>query len=342
MEAFPIFLRLQGRPCLIVGGSERAARKAELLLRAGAVLTIAAPRLCDTLATWAREGRIHHVAERLVPDQLRNQSLVIAATEDAALARQVSEAARDAGVPVNVVDRPELSTFIAGALVDRSPVLVAVSTGGAAPVLARDIRLAIERLLPPRLGRLARFAGRFRNAVKVAVPDAPARRRFWEGFFKGPIARSVLAGDEPSAQAAMLTLVNRNEGSHGGPGIIHIVGAGPGEADLLTLRALNLLGEADVIVHDQRVAPAILDRARRDAERIEIGERRAQAEIRLLLSELAHAGKRVVWLVRGDPAHTIGGELAVAFHMLGIEVELVPGVPVADSLARPHAHAVNG
>lgn len=341
MDAFPVFLKLQGRPCLIVGGGEVAAHKAELLLRAGAALTVTAPSLHGTLAAWAEEGRLCHVAECFAPGQLRGQSLVIVATEDIALAHQVSERAREAGIPVNVVDRPELSTFIVGALVDRSPVLVAISTGGAAPVLTREIRLAIERLLPPALGRLARFAARFRSAVKAAIPNVLARRRFWEGFFKGPVAQAVLAGDESGAQATMLALVNRSEGGRGTQGIVHIVGAGFGEVDLLTLRASCRLGEADVIVYDDRVAPMILERARRDAERIKIDER--QGEIRTVLAALAHAGKKVVWLVGGDPVLARhGGEEAAALRALGVAVELVPGVPAAnDSIARPRADAVN-
>ena len=335
MHAFPLFVKLEGRSCLVVGGGAAAARKAELLLRAGARVTVMAPALAPELAEAAVAGRLRHESGPFTPARLQGQALVIVATGDDALDRRVAEAAQAAGVPVNVVDRPELSTFITGALVDRSPVLVAISTGGTAPVLAREVRLAIERLLPPAFGRLARFAERFRAAVKAAIPDVLRRRRFWDSFFKGPVAAAVLAGNEQAAQAAMLGLVNRGEAGRTALGMVHLVGAGPGDPELLTLRALRLLGEADAIVHDKLVDAGILERARRDAERIYVGKSnghhsKSQDEINALLVALARAGKRVVRLKGGDPfVFGRGGEELEYLRARGIPVEVVPGISAA-------------
>jgi uroporphyrin-III C-methyltransferase/precorrin-2 dehydrogenase/sirohydrochlorin ferrochelatase len=337
MDAYPIFLKLEGASCLIVGGGEAAARKADLLLRAGASLTLVAPRVIAELADRAAAGELEHCAESFAPAHLRGRKLVIVATGDEALARRVSAAARAAGVLVNVVDRLEFSTFITGALVDRSPVLVAISTGGAAPVLAREIRATIERLLPTGLGRLAIFADRFRAAVKAAIADGTQRRRFWEHFFQSPVAEAVLAGNEPAARAAMLTLVNRPAEDAEARGRVYIVGAGPGDPDLLTLRALRLLSEADVILRDARIVDGILDRARRDAEWIDLGR---GGDPRILLARHARAGRRVLRLVSGDPLASANVREELAYlRARDIAVELVPGVPV-DAATRQVA-AVN-
>ncbi|MFI4986355.1 MAG: siroheme synthase CysG [Alphaproteobacteria bacterium] len=335
MDVYPLFLKLAGRPCLLVGGGAVAERKAELLLGAGGALTVIAARLTAGLADAAEAGRLRHLALPLAQEQFQRQALVVVATEDDALAREASELAQAAGVPVNVVDRPELSTCIAGAVVDRSPVLVAITTGGAAPVLARELRLAIERLLPPALGRLAAFARHFRAAAKAAIPGALARRRFWERFFASPLADAVLAGGEARAQAAMLALVNRAAARGTASGIVYLVGAGPGDPELLTLRAHRLLAEADVIVYDRLVDPAVLERSRRDAERIYVGKAKgchslSQDEINALLAALASEGKRVVRLKGGDPfIFGRGGEELEALRARGIAVEVVPGVTAA-------------
>ncbi len=335
MDVYPLFLKIAGRPCLLVGGGAAAERKAELLMRAGARLTIVAERLTPGLARAAGAGRLRHLAAPLGPEQFRGQALVVVASEDEALAREASVLAHGAGVPVNVVDRPELSTCIAGAVVDRSPVLVAITTGGAAPVLARELRLAIERLLPPSLGRLAAFAERFRAAAKAALPSPRARRRFWERFFASALAKAVLAGDEAGAQAAMVARVNRGEMRGEDVGIVHLVGAGPGDPELLTLRAHRLLAEADTIVYDRLVDPAVLELGRRDAERIHVGKAAgrhslSQDEINALLARLASQGKRVVRLKGGDPfVFGRGGEELEALRARGIAVAVVPGVTAA-------------
>ncbi|HLI11865.1 MAG TPA: NAD(P)-dependent oxidoreductase [Alphaproteobacteria bacterium] len=327
MDAYPIFLRLKGRPCLIVGGGDVAARKAEWLQRAGAALTVNAQHLVAELAASAAAGTLRHETAPFSPELVCGQTLVIAATDDEALARRVSAVAQRAGVPVNVVDRLDLSTFISGALVDRSPVLVAVSTGGAAPVLAREIRLAIERLLPPRLGDLANLAERFRSAVRAAIPDGRERRRFWQRVFTGPVGRAALAGDGAAAQRAMLALVNRKPKRRVAAGCVHIVEIGSDDPDLLTLRAQRLLGEADVVIHD-RVGTAILDHARRDAERI-LAEAREPELIDAQLATLARAGNRVVRLKSRDPLLALHhGELGY-LRARGITVDVVPSVVTA-------------
>ena len=319
-STFPIFLKLEGKRCLVVGGDAAAARKVALLQRAGAEVTVAAHDLEPGLAALAAKGCVTQAAqfERALLDGM---SLAIVAGVGEELARVVSDAAQAANVPVNAVDRPELSSFVSGALVERAPVTVAISTGGTAPALARDIRLAIERVLPPGLGRLARFAERFRAAVRAALPESETRRRFWDGFFKGPIAARVIAGDEAGARSAMLALVNGPEVARRAPGRIDILELASGEPDLLTLRAQRLMGEADVLLHDASVAAAILDSGRRDAERLvaamEPGAAVEQA------AGLARAGKRVVRLVDRDKARGESERRALAAR--GLETSLVPG-----------------
>ena len=333
MDAYPLFLKLAGRAAVVVGGNAVAARKLELLRRAGANVTVIAERLHPALAAAVEAGELCH---RPSPPELAHfhgAALAVVAVEEEALARRAAALAQTAGVPVNVVDRPELSSFIAPAVVDRSPVLVAISTGGASPLLAREIRLAIERLLPAALGRLAHLARQFRSAAKAAIPNTAARRRFWERFLSGAVAEGVLKGDETRARAALLALVNR--GASAGPGMVYLVGAGPGDPELLTLRAHRLLHEADVIVHDRLVDARVLELARRDAERISVGKAEGrqpwpQEEINELLVGLAREGKRVVRLKGGDPfVFGRGGEELEALRARGIAIEVVPGITAA-------------
>src|SRR6185369_17006883 len=235
MEYFPIFLDLKNRPALVVGGGELALRRLRLLQKAGAQVTVVAPRIAAEIegsgAALKRRG--------FVDGDVGGQAIVFAATGLEAVDDRVATAARHAGLPVNVVDRPRESSFITPAIVERDPIVVAISSGGAAPVLARRLREAIERMLPSRLGRLACFAESFRSAVRGLRPDATARRRFWEGFFESPVAESVLTGEEGRAREAMLSLVNAPSVEEPRtPGIVQLVGTGPGNPDLLTLRAL--------------------------------------------------------------------------------------------------------
>ncbi len=339
MRYYPAFMDLSGRPVLLVGGGEPAARKLRLLVRAGARVTVVAPRANREIAQIAEAGQVMLCQRRFRPGDLDGQGLVIGATGVPDVDAEVSRAAEDAGLAVNIVDRPELSTFITPAIVDRDPVVIGISTGGTAPVLARRIRGAIETLLPSRLGRLARFAESFRSAVAALISDGRARRDFWDGFFDGPVARAVLAGDERAARETMLSLVNRRGAHAASEGSVAIVGAGPGDPDLLTLKALAALQSADVVVYDRLVGPEVLDRARREAERIYVGKARGdhaagQAEINALLLDQARAGKRVVRLKGGDPfVFGRGGEEVEFLRGHGIAVELVPGITAATASA---------
>jgi uroporphyrin-III C-methyltransferase/precorrin-2 dehydrogenase/sirohydrochlorin ferrochelatase len=347
MKYYPAFMNLSGRPVLLVGGGEPAARKLRLLLKAGARVTAVAPRINTEIAelaetgaeTGAKTGGVTLRRRRFRPADLEGQRLVIGATGLPAVDAEVSHAAEAAGLAVNIVDRPELSTFITPAIVDRDPVVIGISTGGAAPVLARRIRATIEALLPSRMGRLASFAESFRSAVAALIPDGRSRRIFWDGFFDGPIARSVLTGNERAAREAMLSLVNRRGSQEKPEGSVAIVGAGPGDPDLLTLRALTALQNADVVVYDRLIGPEILDRARRDAERIYVGKAMgdhaaSQDEINDLLLVNARSGKRVVRLKGGDPfIFGRGGEEVEHLRRHGICVELVPGITAATASA---------
>jgi len=339
MRYFPAFIELRRRPALVVGGGDAAARKAELVVRAGAHVTVVAEDAGADIRALAETGRVTLIDRAFRADDVAGRAVVIAAAGDERIDTEVSEAARDAGIPVNVVDAPALSTFIVPAIVDRDPMTVAISSGGASPVLARLVRARIEALLPAGLGRLARFAEGFRHAVHGTIVDGVTRRRFWDRFFAGPIAEAVLAGDERWAREQMLKDVNAPAADGGSEGIVHLVGAGPGDPDLLTLRAHRLLQDADVIVYDRLVAPELLDYARRDADRIYVGKARgaharSQDEINVLLEEHARAGRRVVRLKGGDPfVFGRGGEERDHLTRAGIRVEVVPGITAATGCA---------
>jgi uroporphyrin-III C-methyltransferase / precorrin-2 dehydrogenase / sirohydrochlorin ferrochelatase len=353
MQHFPIFLELAGRPCLVVGGGTVAARKVELLLKARARVTVVAPTLGPALARLAEAGRIAHAGEPFAPGHLTGHILVIAATDRRAVNAAVSRAAQAAGVPVNVVDDARLSSFIMPAIVDRAPVTVAVSSGGAAPVLSRLVRARIEAALPAATGRLAELAARLRPIVRRRLPG-PARRRFWESLFEGRIAALVLAGREGEAEALACRALD-DAAAVPVRGEVVLVGAGPGDPDLLTLGALRALQSADVIAHDRLVAPEILELARRDAERIDVGKRcgdggSSQERTNRLLVALAREGKRVVRLKGGDPfVFGRGGEEMAVLAEAGVPVRVVPGVTAATGCTalagiplthRDHAHAV--
>ncbi|MEE8534969.1 MAG: siroheme synthase CysG [Kiloniellales bacterium] len=346
MNYFPAFLDLNAKPCLVVGGGAAAAAKARLLLKAGAEVRVVAPRMGPEIAELAGQGALRLLRRRFAAGDLSGQAAVIGTTGIATLDEEVAAAAVEARVPVNVVDRPDLCGFIVPAIVERGPVVVAISSAGTAPVLARRLRARIEALLPARLGALARFAESFRSAVKAVIPEPAARLRFWDRVFDGPVAEEVLAGREPAARERMLGLLNRSGAaavaevpgaSEGGQ--VHIVGAGPGDPDLLTLRALRLLGQAEVVIYDKLVGPEILDYLRRDAERIYVGKSRcrhtrSQAEINALMVARARAGKRVLRLKGGDPfIFGRGGEELAYLRRHGIPAQVVPGITAAAGCA---------
>jgi uroporphyrin-III C-methyltransferase / precorrin-2 dehydrogenase / sirohydrochlorin ferrochelatase len=338
MDYLPVFLRLKDKPVVVVGGGEVALRKAQWLLKAGARVTLIAPQLHAQLAQCVADTELRHLKAPFAPEQLTGAVAVVAATAEAAVNAAVAGAARARGIAVNVVDDAERSTFIFPAIIDRSPLIVAVSSAGLAPVLARGVREQIEALLPARLGSLARFMGRHRRSVQQALA-ASGRRAFWERIVRGPVANAVLKGDESAAAAALQRELRTSQltttpAAGGALGEVYLIGAGPGDADLLTLRALQLLQQADVILYDRLVGEAVLERARRDAQRIfvgkECGERGQQERIHRLLVELAGAGRRVARLKGGDPfVFGRGGEELEVLRAHGIPYTVVPGITAA-------------
>ncbi len=337
MDYLPIFLDIRGQPCLVVGGGEVAARKAALLLRAGARLAIRAPSLCADLEEDLAAGRIAHHAGIFQEGDLVGISLVIAATDDEEVNRSVAAAARSRRIPVNVVDVPALCSFIMPSIVERGPVIVAVSSGGNSPVLARLLRARLETLIPSSYGRLAALAGVFRERVKARFAPAE-RRRFWERTLQGPIAELVFSGREEAARNAMQAALDDNRLAFTG-GEVALIGAGPGDPDLLTFRALRLMQQADVVVYDRLVSKPVLELVRRDAQFIYAGKERAkhalpQEDINHLLVRLAKEGKRVVRLKGGDPfIFGRGGEEIDTLAAEGIPFQVVPGITAASGCA---------
>ncbi|HEX2117285.1 MAG TPA: siroheme synthase CysG [Alphaproteobacteria bacterium] len=335
MDYLPIFLKVRGRRALVVGGGTVAARKVEWLRRAGARVTVVAPAVVDTLQDLARRGIVQHSARAFAAADIAGHALIVAATNDAALNRRVHLLARDAGVPVNVVDCPELCSFIVPAVIDRSPLVVAISSGGASPVLVRVLRARLETLLPRALGRLARLAGSFRHAVKHRLPDAAGRRRFWERLFAADGIERLSGVSEAEVRHDMATMLDHAAAAAVVPGEVYLVGAGPGDPELLTVRALRLIQQAEVVLHDKLVSPEILDLVRRDAERVDVGKRcgrhaLSQEAINRLMVDLAKAGKNVVRLKGGDSfVFGRGGEELEFLARHGISFQVVPGVTAA-------------
>ena len=341
MDYLPIFIQLRESPAVVVGGGNVALRKVDLLMKAGARITVIAPKLHADLRALAERGQLDYVALEFQPHHLDGTSLVIAATDSREVNAAVSAAAQARRVPINVVDDPVLSTFIFPAIIDRSPVVVAVGSSGNSPVLARRVRQQIEALLPARLGALARFVGDRRKDVQRALTPEQ-RRPFWERIIGGIVGTRVLAGDEDDANAAFeneLAASNkgaRHAAAEGKLGEVYLIGAGPGDPDLLTLRAVQLLQQADVILYDRLVSDAVLDRARRDAQRVFVGKETGgdhhatQARIHELLVQYAKRGLRVARLKGGDPfIFGRGGEEIEALNAHGVPYVVVPGITAA-------------
>ena len=339
MDYLPLFMQLRSQPVVVVGGGRIAIRKVDLLRRSGAQITVVSPELREELHKLASQGELLHIAARFAEAHVEGATLVIAATNDQDVNAAVSAAAQGRWIPVNVVDNPSLSTFIFPAIVDRSPIIVGVSSGGESPVLARRIREQIEALLPAKLGALSRFMGARRKAVQQALGTL-ARRPFWERIVSGVVGTRVLAGDESAAEKAFeselrtshLTTSPTTGGS--GMGEVYLIGAGPGDPDLLTLRALQLLQQADVVLYDRLVPGAVLDRSRRDAERIfvgkEAGDHTVQDRIHELLVRYASQGLRVARLKGGDPfVFGRGGEEIEVLVRHNIPYISVPGITAA-------------
>jgi uroporphyrin-III C-methyltransferase/precorrin-2 dehydrogenase/sirohydrochlorin ferrochelatase len=338
MDYFPLFLNLKDQPCLVIGGGEVAARKIELLSRAEARITVIAEEISGSLTALAPETPLNVMKKRFAAEDLVDYRLVVSATNDRETNQWISRLAQERNILVNVVDNPDLCSFIFPAIVDRSPIIAAVSSGGASPVLARLLRAKIESIVPPSYGRLAQLAEKYRNQVKQLISQPAQRRIFWENQFQGRTAELVYSGKDEEAERHL-----RESLEHTGPdravGEVYLIGAGPGAPDLLTFRALRLMQQADVVVYDRLVAPEILDLARRDAERIYVGKQRddhvlPQESINELLADLAKAGKRVARVKGGDPfIFGRGGEEIETLMQQGIPFQVVPGITAASGCA---------
>ncbi|WP_043743506.1 siroheme synthase CysG [Pseudooceanicola atlanticus] len=336
MKNFPMFLRMDGRRVVLCGGGEEVARKARLILKTEARITILADHLDPELSALVASGRAdHHIS--LQDETFRDAALVFIGTGDDDLDLDLAGVARAAGAVVNVIDRPELCDAFTPSIVDRDPVVVAIGTEGAAPVLGRAIKTEIETMLAPRLGSFVALAGRLRGAVAQAIPHA-ARRGFWEWAFSGEAYRAHLDGREREA-ARLLKAAIADGHSPESKGHIALVGAGPGARDLLTIRAVKRLQQADVIFYDRLVDPEVLELARRDADRVYVGKEVGacawpQDKIDRLIVAEALQGKRVVRLKSGDPSvFGRASEEIAAAQTAGIEIEIVPGITAASAAA---------
>lgn len=339
MDYLPLFFNLKQQPCLVVGGGEIAVRKASLLARAGAHIKVVSCDISDDIRQLL-SGPEHSLVEKPYDaGDLDGARLVIAATDDLPVNQQVSQDAKTRGIPVNVVDNPALCTFILPAIIDRSPIVIGVSSGGQSPVLARLIRSKLESTIPASYGRLGHLVGRFRDAVKRKFSDVNQRRIFWESVMNGPIAEYVFAGKEQRAEVMLQQKLETVNEADIAKGEVYLVGAGPGDPDLLTFRALRLMQQADVVLYDRLVSPDILELIRRDAKRIYVGKRRddhavPQDEINQYLVDLAEQGHRVCRLKGGDPfIFGRGGEELDKLAERGIDFQVVPGITAASGCA---------
>jgi uroporphyrin-III C-methyltransferase/precorrin-2 dehydrogenase/sirohydrochlorin ferrochelatase len=339
MKYLPVFLSLTDKPCLVVGGGDIAARKVASLRRAGARVTVVSPTLCGALTRLSESGDLRHWPKSFEAKDLVDFQLVVSATDVREVNETVFVEAQRRGMLVNVVDCPELCSFIFPAIVDRSPLVVAVSTGGASPVLARLVRAKLETLLPAGYGSLASLAEQFRERVKAVITDASRRRRFWERALRGTVAELTLAGQHPEASAQLSNMLDDEANAGRGAGMVSLVGAGPGDPDLLTLRAYRIIQEADVVVYDRLVSPEVMALVRNDAERIYAGKERnqhalPQEEINRLLARLAKEGQHVVRLKGGDPfIFGRGGEEIETLMEEGIPFQVIPGITAASGCA---------
>ncbi|MBU2513052.1 siroheme synthase CysG [bacterium] len=335
MDHLPIFLNITDQKCIVVGGGDSAEGKITLLLKANAKVRVIASDLKSSLLDLKEKKVIEHQIRPFSDEDIDDCKLVIAATDNLDLNRKVSESAKRKNIPVNVVDCPELCTFNMPSIVDRSPVLIAVSTGGTSPTLARIIRAKLEAMLPQSYGRLADLINGFRDKSKSSNTDREKRRQFWNKIFSSPIIELFLSGREKDAKEEIQKEYDSINANHQSYGQVCLVGAGPGDPDLLTLRALRLIQNADTIVYDRLVFPSILDYARRDAEMIYVGKKSAlhtvpQDQINQTLVDLAKQGKMVVRLKGGDPfIFGRGGEEVELLIKEGISFQVVPGVTAA-------------
>ena len=340
MDYFPLFIDLKNKNCLVVGAGEVAARKIELLAEAGANITVIAPKISNSVNQLASSiPNIEIIKKIFCPEDITQQRLIISATNQATINALVAKTADTHNIPVNVVDNPDLCSFIVPAIIDRSPVIAAVSSGGASPVLARLLRAKLESIIPPAFGRMAALAEKYRALVKEKINPPAQRRIFWEKVLQGSIAELFYSGKEAEAEARLKDAILNTAGQLDNTGEVYLVGAGPGDPDLLTFRALRLMQQADVVVYDRLVSDEILQLVRRDAEKIYVGKQRdnhslAQESINELLARLAKEGKRVVRLKGGDPfIFGRGGEEIETLVQENINFQVVPGITAASGCA---------
>jgi len=334
MDYFPVFLDLKNRLCLLVGGGDIATRKGRLLSKAGTRLRVVAPEISSELRELVAQnnGELHE--REYQASDLNDCVIAIAATDIESLNEQISNDAKARNLPVNVVDSPALCTYITPAIIDRSPLVIAISSGGESPVLARLIRAKLETLIPTSYGRLAQIASSWRDRVKARFDDGDSRRRFWEKILQGPAAELALNGQEEAAEKIIANEIAKDDETIT-QGEVYLVGGGPGDPELLTLRALRLMQQADVVLYDRLVSDGVMELVRRDAERIYVGKRRSehameQDNINQLLVDLAKQGKRVLRLKGGDPfIFGRGGEEIELLAQNNIPFQVVPGITAA-------------
>jgi uroporphyrin-III C-methyltransferase/precorrin-2 dehydrogenase/sirohydrochlorin ferrochelatase len=325
LDYLPIFVKIEDRPCLVVGGGKVAARKVRLLVKAGANITLVSPELCDEIEAAVKQGTVKHVKRRFQDADLDEAVLVIAATDDEELNRSVSALAMQQRIPVNVVDNPSLCSFIMPSIIDRSPVQIAVSTGGASPVLARLLRARLEGFIPAAYGRLAKLVDGFRQRAKDQITDPEQRRYFWESILQGRVAELLFSGQEEKAHTALQEAIDDIDSNYAESGEVYLVGA--------------VMQQADVVVYDRLVSKPIMDMVRRDAELIYAGKQRdqhtlSQESINELLVRLAKEGKRVLRLKGGDPfIFGRGGEEIETLAAEKIPFQVVPGITAASGCA---------
>jgi uroporphyrin-III C-methyltransferase / precorrin-2 dehydrogenase / sirohydrochlorin ferrochelatase len=356
MTYFPVFFDLTGQKVLVVGGGSVGLRKVALLERSGAAINVVAPQILPELMQRAADGKIKLALREFDPADLEGARLVIVATSRRAVNRWIANLSEARGIPVNVVDDREASRFIVPAVIDRDPVLVAISTAGTSPVLARRLRERLEALIPKRIGEFALWLRVLRKTARRRLRTVDARRRFFEAIVDGPAARRFAEGDIAGARRIAEQLLATSAAAPPSVGQVTLVGAGPGDPELLTLKALRALQDADVILHDRLVPDAVLDLARRDAERVCVGKAAghigsSQQEINELLVAHAAQGRRVVRLKGGDPfVFGRGGEELEALAQARIDFSVIPGITAAAGCAayagiplthRDYAHSVS-
>jgi len=334
MDHLPIFINVRQNPCLVIGGGDIALRKINLLIKAQAKVDCLSPLFCEGITNLSQNGDVNLIQKRFESDDIKDYAIIIASTDDSSVNALISKSAKKARIPVNVVDSPELSSFIMPSIVDRSPVIIAVSSAGKAPVLSRMIRAKLETVIPSAYGVLAEIAGEYRQKVKDRFSKIKDRRAFWESIFSGVIAEKVFSGRINEAKDDIDKQLKR--ASEIELGEVYLVGAGPGDPDLLTFKALRLIQQADVVLYDRLVSKGVMELVRRDSELIYVGkkggsqESTRQIDINDQLVELAKSGKRVCRLKGGDPfIFGRGGEEIESLSEHGIPFQVVPGITAA-------------